>query len=92
MKKAELIQHISEQTQFPKAQVKAILDLAFETISEDLAKGESVVIPGLGKFIPKDRPASTKTNPETGETVEVPAKKIVAFRAAKPIQEKLAAQ
>lgn len=92
MKKAELINHISEQTKFPKAKVKAVLDLAFETISEDLAKGESVLVPGLGKFVPKDRPASTKTNPETGETVAVPAKKVVAFRPAKSVQEKLAAQ
>jgi DNA-binding protein HU-beta len=92
MKKPELIQQVSEQTGLPKGQVRKVLDSAFAIMSQEISNGTAVIIPDVGRLVPKDRPASTKTNPETGETIQVPAKKIVAFRPAKPIQEKLAAQ
>ncbi|MGF1494685.1 MAG: HU family DNA-binding protein [Microcoleaceae cyanobacterium] len=86
MKKAELIQKISEQTNFPKGKVKAVIDMAFDTLSEEIKKGEKVALPNFGTFIPKDRPATTKTNPETGETVDIPARKVINFRPAQPKQ------
>ena len=92
MKGAEIIQQVSEETKVPKKQVRQILQALVATMSQEISNGESVIIPGLGRFVPKEREASTKTNPKTGETKEVPAKKIVMFRPAKPIQEKLAAQ
>jgi hypothetical protein len=49
--------------------------------------GETVSVPGLGRFTTQECPATTKTHPETGETVEVPAKQVVKFKQAKPKAE-----
>lgn len=87
MKKQELIQRIAEEVNVPKPKVKAVVDKVFDIVSEEIAKGETVSVPGLGKFTTQERPATTKTNPETGETVEVPAKQVVKFKQAKPKAE-----
>jgi DNA-binding protein HU-beta len=84
MKKPELIQRIAQETDVPKPKVKAIVDKVFEIVSEEIAKGEKVSVPGLGKFVTQERAATTRTNPETGETVEVPAKQVVKFQPGKP--------
>ncbi|MEB3884173.1 HU family DNA-binding protein [Lyngbya sp. CCY1209] len=88
MKKSELVQHVAEQAKLPKKRVRTILDLAFDAISQEIEKGESVVIRGLGKFTPKEQPARTRTHPETGETTEVPARTVVNFRVIKPSKDK----
>jgi DNA-binding protein HU-beta len=88
MKKQELIQRIAEEVNVPKPKVKAVVDKVFDIVAEEIAKGETVSVPGLGKFTTQERPATTRTNPETGETVEVPAKQVVKFKQAKPKAEK----
>ena len=92
IKKGELIQQICEQVELPKGKVKAVVEQVFEALSEGIVSGETFKIKGLGKFVVKDRPESTKTNPETGETVNVPAKKVMFFRPDESLQEKTTAQ
>lgn len=87
MKKQELIQRITAEVDVPKGKVKAVVDKVFEIVSEEIAKGEKVSVPGLGQFVTQERPATTRTNPETGETVEVPAKQVVKFRPGKAKSE-----
>ncbi len=83
MKKQELIQRITAEVDVPKGKVKAVVDKVFEIVSEEITAGEKVSIPGLGRFVTQERAAKTKTNPETGETVEIPAKQVVKFTQAK---------
>ncbi len=83
MKKQELIQRIAEEVNIPKGKVKSVVDKVFEIVSEEIAKGEKVSVPGLGRFITQERPARIQTNPETGETVEIPAKQVVRFKPGK---------
>ena len=92
MKKGELIKRMSDQLELPTWKVKAVVEQVFDAMSEGILSSESFKVQGLGKFVVKDRPESTKTNPETGETVNVPAKKVVVFQAAKTLKEKLTAQ
>ncbi|MGB3404806.1 MAG: HU family DNA-binding protein [Microcoleaceae cyanobacterium] len=87
MKKQELIQKITAEVDVPKPKVKAVVDKVFEIVSEEIAKGEPVSVPGLGRFTTQERPATTRTNPETGETVEVPAKQVVKFKPGKAKEE-----
>jgi DNA-binding protein HU-beta len=87
MKKPELIQRITSEVDVPKGKVKAVVDKVFEIVSEEIAKGDKVSVPGLGKFLTQERPATTRTNPETGETKEIPAKQVVRFIQAKPKAE-----
>ncbi len=51
----------------------------FDTISEALSRGEEVHIHRFGAFRTSERPARTGRNPRTGETIKVPARKVVRF-------------
>lgn len=70
-------------------QAGAALDAITSTITEALQDGESVQILGFGTFEMRTRAARTTRNPRTGEKVEVAAKKVPAFKAAKSLKEAL---
>lgn len=52
-----------------------------------LKKGERIRIPGLGILEVKQTKARTGRNPQTGEAINIPAKKKVAFRVAKDLKD-----
>ena len=60
-----------------------------DVIAEALAAGDDVKITGFGGFEVKARAARTGRNPKTGETVEIPASKYVAFSAGSTLKEKV---
>jgi DNA-binding protein HU-beta len=45
------------------------------------------VLPGIGRLVRQDRKARTGRNPATGETIKIPAKKVVKFRVAKAAKD-----
>ncbi len=89
IKKSELIQHICEEVELPKGKVKAVVEQVFDAMSEGVLSGETFKIKGIGKFVVKDRPESTETNQETGETVNVPSKKVMFFRPDESLQKQM---
>ena len=87
--KKELIDALAERTQQPKKVAEAFIDALGDAVHESLGKGEEVILPGLGKFSVKDKPARTGRNPATGETIQIPARKAPAFIAAKALKDAL---
>jgi len=51
----------------------------FDTISTSLEKGDEVRIHGFGAFKTAQRAARVGRNPRTGESVKVPARRVVRF-------------
>ena len=58
-------------------------------ITDSLARGEKVTLVGFGTFRVASRKARTGRNPQTGETVQIPAKKVPKFRSGKGLREKV---
>ena len=67
--------------------IKSVIDAAVTILAETLTAGESVTIPSFGTFEVRERAATTARNPRTGETVEVAAKRVPAFKPAKALKE-----
>jgi len=63
------------------------MDAFISTITETLKAEGKVAIPSLGTFEIKERAARTGHNPRTGEKVEISAKKVPAFKAAKALKD-----
>jgi DNA-binding protein HU-beta len=64
----------------------------FITSLGDLAVKETkksgvFIIPGIGRLVRQERKARTGRNPATGETIKIPAKKVVKFRVAKAVKD-----
>ena len=87
MNKQELISKIAEKASISKKDAAAALTALTATITEELKSGEKVAIPSLGTFEVRERAARTGKNPRTGEAVEIAAKKLPAFKAAKALKD-----
>lgn len=87
MNKSELIEKIAAAADLPKASAGRALDAMLEAVTDSLKEGESVVLVGFGSFIVKDRAARTGRNPQTNETIEIPAAKVPGFKAGKALKD-----
>ena len=87
MNKTELIKAIAERSSMKTADVKTIVDAAVVIATEQLAKEESIQLAGFGTFETRERAATTARNPRTGETVDVPAKRVPTFKAGKALKD-----
>jgi DNA-binding protein HU-beta len=87
MKKAELVEAIAEKTGLTKADATRALEATFEVITKALKKGERVPVAGFGTFNVSKRKAREGRNPQTGETVKIPARKAVSFKAGTALKE-----
>ncbi|WP_287961645.1 HU family DNA-binding protein [Alcanivorax sp.] len=87
MNKSELVQKIAERAGLSKAQATAALNAMIDAITETLEKGESVSLVGFGTFKVSERAERTARNPQTGETMVVPAAKVPRFSAGKALKD-----
>lgn len=85
MSKSQLATTIADKMEMKKKQAVEILDL-FVEIAYKEAKN-SFTFPGLGKLVLVNRKARMGRNPATGETIKIPAKKVVKFRVAKAAKD-----
>ena len=83
MRKADLINNISDKTGIPKVDVLVTLEALFTEVKESLAKGENIYIRGFGSFITKKRAAKIGRNIKKNVAVQIPEHYIPAFKPAK---------
>ncbi len=83
--KAQIASEIAEKQGIPKKTANEILDQLAELAYKN-AKN-SFTIPGIGKLVLVNRKARKGRNPATGETIKIPAKKVVKFRVAKAAKD-----
>ncbi len=86
MKKSELLTKIATKLDVKRREVENTIDSFIEVLCEGLRKEQKVNVAGLGIWSVRDRKARTARNPKTGETVYVPAKKVVKFRVSKDMK------
>ena len=83
--KSQLAAEIAEKHEITKKTAVAILDDLAQMAYKN-AKN-SFTLPGIGKLVLVDRKARMGRNPKTGETIQIPAKKVVKFRIAKACKD-----
>lgn len=85
MTKNQLLDHMAKKTKVTKKFAGEFID-EFVKLSYKEAK-KSFVVPGLGKLVVVNRKARTGRNPATGQTMQIPAKKVLKFRIAKAAKD-----
>lgn len=78
---------MAETQDLTKKQMNAIMEEIVSHLVKNLKKGNRVRLTGLGILQVRKRAARMGRNPATGETIKIPAKKKIAFRAAKELKE-----
>jgi nucleoid DNA-binding protein len=86
MNKTDLINEVTTVIGTQK-QAKEAVDCVLKAIADALAKNDSVQISGFGSFKVSERKARTGRNPQTGETIQIPAGRVPRFVAGKALKD-----
>ena len=86
MNKTELVQALSSATETSQAAASRSLDALIRIVSEELARGGEVAIPGFGSFKQSERAERAGRNPQTGEAITIAASKTVKFVPASALK------
>jgi integration host factor subunit alpha len=78
--KAHLVEAFFAKKIFTKTESAQIIDTLFELIKQSLQNGEDVLITGFGKFSVKEKQPRRGRNPQTGEPIMLPPRKVVTFK------------
>ena len=90
MTQTQLVRSLAEGNEISNKQAKAILEGLASIAIAEVKKNGVFVLPGIGRLVRQDRKARTGRNPATGETIKIPAKKVVKFRVAKAAKDAIA--
>ena len=81
MNKAQLIDAMASKAGLTKADAKKALDAFIEVTSGTLKANDRVALVGFGSFSVTERKERTGRNPQNGQEIVIPAKKVVKFKA-----------
>ncbi|HTV61320.1 MAG TPA: HU family DNA-binding protein [Verrucomicrobiae bacterium] len=85
LSKSQLAAAIAEKNGLSKKQAGEILEHLAQ-LAYKHAK-DTFTLPGIGKLVLRNRAARMGRNPKTGETIQIPAKRVVKFRVAKAAKD-----
>ncbi|HRC26159.1 MAG TPA: HU family DNA-binding protein [Alphaproteobacteria bacterium] len=83
----QIAAELAEKHEMPKKQANAMMDDLVAQLVKNLKKGNRIRMAGLGILQVRKRAARMGRNPATGEQIKIPAKKKIAFRAAKELKD-----
>jgi len=89
MNKQELVEEVSTETGLTKAASGRVVSGITDAITDALARGERVTLVGFGTFRVASRKARAGRNPQTGQTIQIPAKKVPRFKPGKNLRKKV---
>jgi len=85
MTKSQIIEHLATKTELPRKTVVKGLEVLVALAYKEARNG--FTLPGLGKLVLVNRKARMGRNPQTGEAIKIPAKRVVKFRIAKAAKD-----
>lgn len=90
MTKSALIDRVTEKVEgLTRKQTEIIIDTIFDSIKDTIANGEKIELRGFGNFRLKQRRPRKARNPKTGNSVDVPAKRVLYFKVGKALKDAL---
>ena len=87
MNKNDLIAAVADSAELSKADAGKAVDSVLDNITGALKGGNEVRLVGFGTFSVAQRKATTGRNPQTGETIQIPASKQPKFKAGKALKD-----
>jgi DNA-binding protein HU-beta len=87
MTQTQLVRALAESCEVNNKTARQMLDSLSSLAIGEVKKNGMFVLPGIGRLVRVDRKARTGRNPATGESIKIPAKKVVKFRVAKAAKD-----
>ncbi|HEV3469389.1 MAG TPA: HU family DNA-binding protein [Pyrinomonadaceae bacterium] len=87
MSQSEVVNHFAERFELKRAQVKEIFEELSNLASREVKENGEFALPGFGKLVLSERKAREGRNPQTGDTIQIPAKTTLKFRLSKAMKD-----
>jgi DNA-binding protein HU-beta len=92
MKKSDLVDIIAQKNNLPKTQTQQVVEDVLDQIADALAQGEKIDLRGFGTFSVRDSAARQGRNPQTGGTLQIPARRVPGFKPGKELKDRCNAE
>jgi len=89
MTKADLVNAIYERVGFSKKESARIVEMVFDLIKDTLEKGQKIKISGFGNFVVREKRSRIGRNPQTGEEIEISARRVLTFKPSQVLRNQL---
>lgn len=89
MTKADLVDLVAKKASLTNKAGKEAVQALLDAVRDALKRGEKVVVTGFGTFSVRARAARTGRNPQTGASIQIPARKTPGFTAGKALKKAL---
>ena len=89
MNKTEFINAVAEQSGLSKVDSKKAVEAFIQTISNEMKEGGKISLLGFGSFPTTEKAARKGVNPKTKEVIDIPARKVVKFKAGAELTDKI---
>ncbi len=86
MTKADIVESLYEKVGFSKKEAADLVEMVFDTIKDTLSKGEKIKISGFGNFVVREKRSRVGRNPQTGESIEISARRVLTFRPSQVLR------
>ena len=89
MTKADIVEALYEKVGFSKKEAADLVELVFDTIKGTLAKGDKIKISGFGNFVVREKRSRVGRNPQTGQSIEISARRVLTFRPSQVLRSEV---
>ena len=86
MTKADLVDAIHEKIGFSKKEAADLVEMIFDSMKDTLSQGQKIKISGFGNFVVREKRSRMGRNPQTGESIEISARKVLTFRPSQVLR------
>ncbi len=86
MTKADIVEALYDQVGFSKKEAADLVELVFDTLKTTLAHGQKIKISGFGNFVVREKHSRVGRNPQTGESIEISARRVLTFRPSQVLR------
>ena len=87
MNKTQLVSRLAQDTGMTKADADKALNGIIQIISEQMKSGDKIILTGFGTFSVGERAPRTGRNPQTGQPIDIPARRVAKFKAGKVLKD-----
>ncbi len=86
--KADVVESLIEQG-FKRKESVQLIEALLEIMKNSLARGEDILVSGFGKFCVKDKTTRRGRNPQSGEDLLLPERRVITFKYSSVLREKI---
>lgn len=89
MTKADIVEKVYERIGFSKKEASELVELCFDSLKDVLKRGDKVKISGFGNFLIRQKKSRVGRNPQTGQQIEISARRVLNFRPSQVLKAML---